>query len=190
MGKAINIGDVVGCNVVIGQSEQYVSPQGKRHNRWKLKCNDCGRVKTTDTGIINQGRASSCRCKMQSEEITKRRAESNIKVGCGVREVFGDYVRGAVQRGYEFSLTLQDVDTIVSQDCHYCGQPPSMVKKRANNFLHNGIDRKDNNLGYIIDNVVPCCKVCNRIKHVLSKQDFLTHIKRIIEYTENENYTT
>ena len=44
--------------------------------------------------------------------------------------------------------------------------------------FYNGIDRVDNNRGYEIENVVPCCTSCNSAKMDLSKEDFLCRIKR------------
>ena len=44
------------------------------------------------------------------------------------------------------------------------------------------IDRMNNDLGYIIDNVVPCCKWCNLSKRERSKEEFLEHNKKIYEY--------
>ena len=46
-------------------------------------------------------------------------------------------------------------------------------------FLYNGIDRKDNNIGYIIENCVSCCGICNRMKMDMSYDDFLNHIRLI-----------
>lgn len=38
-------------------------------------------------------------------------------------------------------------------------------------FISNGIDRIDNNRGYVKENCVPCCKTCNYAKR---KMDLLT----------------
>jgi len=44
---------------------------------------------------------------------------------------------------------------------------------------YNGIDRVDNSRGYESGNVVSCCGVCNMLKHVLSKEEFLARIEKI-----------
>lgn len=61
----------------------------------------------------------------------------------------------ARRRGLEFTLTVEDYKNLKDGDlCHYCGDPMEVVT----------IDRIDNNRGYILDNVVGCCFLCNKIK--------------------------
>lgn len=45
---------------------------------------------------------------------------------------------------------------ILDNRCHYCEGPL--------NSTGHGFDRVDNCLGHVCYNVVPCCRVCNRIK--------------------------
>lgn len=74
----------------------------------------------------------------------------------------------------EFALLIEDYLAIVKQNCHYCGcEPYHYTKKEDSVFVHNGIDRKDNNQGYTLDNVVPCCGECNRIKRQRSYDEFI-----------------
>ena len=72
----------------------------------------------------------------------------------------------------------------------HCGLAPGMSSVIANNLVsklknpktgkirsgipitYNGIDRIDSTKGYFNDNVVSCCKVCNRAKSNLSLEDF------------------
>ena len=81
---------------------------------------------------------------------------------------FSVYRGGAVKRNIEFSLTKEFVKQLVHTSCHYCGSIERI-----------GIDRVDNNIGYVESNVVPCCKFCNLAKHKHSKEDFLSHINKI-----------
>lgn len=46
-------------------------------------------------------------------------------------------------------------------------------------FVRNGIDRVDSAQGYVLTNVVPCCKQCNRAKSDLSREEFLTWVERV-----------
>ena len=55
----------------------------------------------------------------------------------------------------------------------------------------NGIDRVDSGKGYVINNVVPCCKYCNIAKGEMSREDFLKWVKRVYEFNIieiNKNY--
>jgi hypothetical protein len=70
-------------------------------------------------------------------------------------------------------------------DCHYCGVSPSMVRVLPSGrgaFTYNGLDRVDNTLGYMLENVVPCCKTCNIAKGTMPYDDFMAWIGRLIEY--------
>jgi arginine decarboxylase-like protein len=42
-----------------------------------------------------------------------------------------------------------------------------------------GIDRWDNSRGYFADNVVPCCKDCNRAKSTRTPRDFVEGCRAI-----------
>ena len=60
-----------------------------------------------------------------------------------------------------------------------------MMEKRAyklNAGAFNGIDRKDNNRGYCTDNVVPCCKACNRAKMSTPYDKFMLYLNRIANF--------
>jgi hypothetical protein len=78
------------------------------------------------------------------------------------------YIKSAKVRGYEFNLTPEDFNEILSDNCHYCG------KQYA-----NGVDRKDSSIGYFPDNVVSCCSTCNYMKRGLSYEDFKNHVRKI-----------
>jgi hypothetical protein len=68
----------------------------------------------------------------------------------------------ARKKGMGFDITEKDHAEMLSRPCHYCRSPL--------NETGHGMDRKDTTQGYLIDNVVPCCVVCNRMKNV-----FLTY---------------
>jgi hypothetical protein len=65
----------------------------------------------------------------------------------------------------EFNISFDEFTKIVNSACHYCDY-------KADDEV-NGIDRVDNNNGYIVSNCVPCCKICNRIKHIYHKDFFI-----------------
>ena len=87
----------------------------------------------------------------------------------------------------EYKLTKEEVKKIAKSDCFYCGIAPikkisnwKMARKGMNgDFIHNGIDRLDNDKGYTINNITPCCSICNRMKNILGKREFIKHCKKI-----------
>ena len=66
-------------------------------------------------------------------------------------------------RNIEMLITENEYINIITEaTCFYCyGELP---------LSSYGLDRKDNDIGYTIENVVPCCKECNT-----SKNCYFTH---------------
>jgi hypothetical protein len=61
---------------------------------------------------------------------------------------------------------------VVNNDCYYCGY--------KNSDFVNGIDRIDSKKGYILDNCVACCKMCNYMKGSLSVDVFIKRVEHIL----------
>lgn len=83
----------------------------------------------------------------------------------------------AVSRGYEFKLDNIQTMEIISFNCNYCN-----AISDPHNGIYNGIDRIDNNLGYLVNNCITCCKYCNAAKNNLSIDDFIIWIHNIKNY--------
>jgi len=97
-------------------------------------------------------------------------------------EYFYRYRYDANRRGIEWAISKRYFKNLTSSNCSYCGDPPSLnfqAKRYNGGYLCNGIDRIDNNLGYIESNVVPCCTVCNMMKKKLTHNEFISKIKQI-----------
>ena len=77
---------------------------------------------------------------------------------------YARYIETAQNRGLPFKLTEAEFKNITKQKCHYCGRV---------NSLGVGVDRIDNDMGYLNSNVAPCCANCNNMKYVYSVQFFL-----------------
>lgn len=91
----------------------------------------------------------------------------------------------ADQRGLCWELTDQDFDRITASPCYYCGIPPSTTHGGGGfngTFIYNGIDRKDNSLGYTRDNTVAACFDCNSSKSKKTYADFIAWLDRIVKY--------
>lgn len=90
------------------------------------------------------------------------------------------YKSNAQRRNINFNLTREEFINIVSQPCYYCGTLPTQEKLI-------GIDRVDSSKDYTIDNCVPCCEVCNKMKLDYSVSEWLKYMKNIINYMESKN---
>ena len=73
------------------------------------------------------------------------------------------YKGGAKKRNLAWDLTDNYASILFQMACDYCNKQEGL----------NGIDRQDNSLGYIQDNCVPCCDICNFGKGQLSETEFL-----------------
>jgi 5-methylcytosine-specific restriction endonuclease McrA len=71
---------------------------------------------------------------------------------------------GAPGRGLVWQLSDEHATTLFGQACHYCHALPAPL---------NGIDRKDNKIGYVVENVVPCCWPCNNQKKSMAYDAFV-----------------
>lgn len=150
-----------------------------RNTIWECRC-DCGNIK--NIARYNLGRNSiSCGCDKDENVDEYTLIKPSLTV------VYMRYKSGAKERGYVFGLSKEELYKITSSNCYYCGIEPNQIASRKNCrgiYRYNGIDRIDNDKGYVIDNVVPCCKTCNIAKRDMSKEAFLAWIKRAY----NHNY--
>ena len=85
------------------------------------------------------------------------------------RYKYNTYRNEALRRGLCFELTYKQFLQLWRENCHYCGCQITTI----------GIDRRDNNIGYTIDNCLPCCSVCNKMKQAQAYDNFLLHCHRI-----------
>jgi len=139
-----------------------------------------------------------CSCGRESEMVGNnlRRRQSRSCGYCGPRPHKNNdgwsarttwktaYINGARRRNLEWRLTDEEFDALTQARCHYCNALPSLWKRTGRwrftgGFSFNGIDRKDSQKGYVPDNVVSCCSMCNRMKGDISYQDFMDWIERI-----------
>jgi len=147
---------------------------------WKCKC-DCGEEVDINGSHLRKGQANSCGC--LARELTSKRA-SKPKGYSNLTKLIQTYKGAAGHRGYKFELTREQMEVLTKGNCFYCGCKPSnrMDTKGKNGvYIYNGVDRVDNHKGYEIDNCVPCCAMCNRMKNNSTLQEFLMKVKRIYE---------
>lgn len=80
------------------------------------------------------------------------------------------------KREKECTLTKEEYFELIQKSCSYCNY--------YNEEEINGIDRVDNAKGYILENCIPCCKHCNRMKHILHPVFFIGKAKLITNFQE------
>lgn len=91
---------------------------------------------------------------------------------------YAEYRWNAKKRGIEFHLDIHQFESLVKQECHYCGGFSIDSNPRSRG---NGIDRMDSSKHYEMLNCVPCCSTCNFVKNSMPYNDFISYIKRLYE---------
>ena len=136
---------------------------------FKTKCLKCGEKKTLALQPLRK-----CGCKKCYNAIPWVTDKNFHKV------VIKVYKNNAKKRKLKFNLTLKEFKSIISNNCYYCNSPPiTKVVRNRIDLLYNGVDRVNNDKGYIKNNVVPCCTLCNFGKRDMKQKDFLNWIKYI-----------
>lgn len=148
---------------------------------WEAKCDFCGKVKEFPSYYFKREHCS-CECEgWRSEWADKIGRKPMPNHQSHVNIIYCHYKRGAEDRGLAFELTKEQVRSLIEQDCYYCGQKPVVrytAEGCAGEYEWNGIDRVDNTKGYMMDNCVPCCKLCNFGKRDLTLDEFTEWIHR------------
>lgn len=157
------------------------------HTKWNCKC-DCGKNIIAYASDLKRGGRPSCGC-LKSEKISALR---KLPMGqAGLNQLFRQYKKGSIEREISFHLVYSEFALLIDKECHYCSASPSLKAFSANsiirngtngNFIYTGIDRKDNDKGYHIDNCVTCCKTCNFAKNDMSYEAFIEYLDRLATF--------
>lgn len=131
----------------------------------------CGRIGVVEHTSLQRGEADSCGCAAMNSNAAKER-------------VLSIYQYAARKRGLVWELSDEQFYDIVGKACYFCSASPSnkhVVRRKEweKSFIYGGIDRLNNALGYVVDNVVPCCKTCNLAKGTTPAEDFLLWVSRV-----------
>lgn len=85
----------------------------------------------------------------------------------------------AKARGINVNLDVNKYQLLINIGCHFCGSDLKTEKGYC-------LDRIDNNKGYIITNVVGCCKICNRAKSNMNVYDFANWLQKASNHTQSQ----
>lgn len=144
------------------------------HQTWECSC-ECGSTITVAGNHLRTGQTQSC-----------NRCSRIGKFGASAKHaVYLQYRSSARKRCLDFNIEENDLLRIAQEPCTYCGNIKTQVSKNwynNGNFYYTGIDRVDNNIGYILSNIVSCCSICNRFKFTHSKKYFIDHCVSIVNH--------
>jgi hypothetical protein len=186
---SLAVGDTVNDFLVVA-----LLPQGKagKHRRYRVMCPRCKQeVTMTSQTILN---SKSCGCTKKDSSTWKRKGAINrpwkLPEGeASFNYLYYQYQCSAKKRNIFFELTREEFKAIITKPCSYCGDCCQSVRlsKGANGgFNYTGIDRRNNNEGYTLNNSIACCKTCNFMKLDHDYDFFLSHLQKILTYRSNE----
>lgn len=166
------------------------SPRNAYNTFWKCQC-DCGNFLTVRRCSLISGNTKSCGC-LQKETVKKNGFKTRFQKGSNqkyssqeaiLRQLYREYQYRAKNKNMNFSLSFEEFNSTINQNCFYCGRSPSQkkyqIRSKINFILYNGIDRLDINKGYEKDNMVPCCSLCNIAKGTMTKRQFFDWITKV-----------
>lgn len=137
------------CEVITKKTKK-----GSTYKTWIFKCSECeGRIAAQATSLkTHSGKCRRC-----------------TQLGRPYEFILNE-LKNHKRTDIEVTLTYEQIVNIIlnQKGCHYCGSELIYHEHskvwNVNNSRAHQLDRKDNNLAYAIDNVVPCCWECNRLK--------------------------
>jgi len=192
MNKSPNIiGNKFGYLTVISPIQKYDKLNRKIGKNWLCIC-DCGNERIVGTRELIHNITRSCGCKRYVNII-----HGNKKYGeeeASFRSKVSNYKSNAKIRNINWELTYDEAIKLLKSNCHYCGRKPNHQynlyngrRKYLNNIdkyeiKYSGIDRINSNLGYVKNNVVSCCIICNLGKNNLEYDEFISWIDDLIKY--------
>ena len=152
----------------------------KRRSIYKCKCK-CGNFCNVNQSCLKSSNTKSCGCRLLIKHSYKGFHYSTISY------ILNNYKQSAKNKNRIFELSRKEFENLITSKCYYCGKEPSIERKSYNDvdkkpFYYNGVDRKNNDLGYTKENAVSCCTECNFLKKDYTEEYFLKLIESIYEW--------
>ena len=176
------------CEVCLQKNREREKQQYAERKEKGGVCVMCGIEITEDEkGFFGHSIQKCPTCYMQMRAAEDKRGKVERNFGHEKRlnplKHFREYIDCASSRNIPFELTLEQFSELVQLPCYYC--------KFSTDHEVIGIDRINSDLGYSIENVKPCCKICNVMKGTLTLDEFAKHITIIYKhFAESHIYIT
>lgn len=152
----------------------YQSFKNQRVACYEVEC-QCGNTLSVLGVSLKSGNTKSCGC-LRKISAQDRVLSDNMAM---INAVKGYYKKHCKKYNRVFDLSDTEFKNLIFQECYYCGNKASNDYRNLGVLKYNGIDRVNNNLGYITSNCVSCCKICNTAKSDMSQEDFFKWIKHV-----------
>lgn len=181
---SVQIGDIFGQLMVV-ELFVAVNSEGHKRKRAKVQCScgspifECWLTELTRTNATR----THCGCHRYSDTLP-----DHLHI---MQRIIDNSRQKSKRKNVSFELSNEQAFSLLTSPCHYCGSKGTLrvssVDKRLGvknprQFVCNGLDRVDSSLGYVEDNVVPCCVNCNKAKNDLTVEQFKELVTNIYEY--------
>jgi hypothetical protein len=134
------------------------------------------RQKQIETNLDGYQKHNAEIAKAWRDKNPEKVQEAYKKRCANIEYAFGNYQRTAEIKQLDFKLDKEEFYDIVKQNCSYCG----IMQDKG----FNGIDRVVSTIGYIPENCVSSCAMCNYMKGCLDKNIFLQRVEHIMTYNK------
>jgi hypothetical protein len=167
----------------------------RRNIYWKCIC-DCGNEGMVCGSFLKSGASKSCGC------LRAEKASENIKAFHPQQIKYSPQEATARRAFKNYRLNDREIDVDISfelfyemsqRNCYYCNCPPSNITNSENIsewsktngvFIYNGLDRIISSKGYVSDNILTCCKYCNKSKCEMTIDEFASYLDRMLKNRE------
>ena len=154
---------------------------------YNCRC-DCGGQIEVPRSSLTSALTQSCGCLAREGTVARNKERSNPD--SAFRNLLHRYKKTAASKGLIFSLTDEEFRTLTSSPCAYTGRLPSRVvynKSASSRYVYNGIDRVENDKGYIVGNCVACCYEANSAKSTLTYEQFLSLCRDVVAHSRKRD---
>jgi transposase len=172
----LQIGERFASLLVLGPAAPKTNRKtGYRVAQSLVRC-DCGRELALPNHALRCGNTKSCGGSFH-----------RLKPETPWNRIMHQVKGQAKSRGVSMKLSLEQIKLLAQMPCAYCGEPGSnRMQGRAagrtngtERVRYNGLDQIVPCGGYDIDNVVPCCCICNDAKSDRSLTAFVTWLQSL-----------
>ena len=142
-----------------------------RHRRLR----DAEKIKLNQARYYAKHKLTPEQRKEYATIMNRKQRESYKRNGVTLAKRMYSGQKSAKRRNIIWLLTKEEYEKISNNPCHYCN---NLLGK--NTLTSWGLDRKDNSIGYTVDNCVSCCVFCNTVKMNLLTHDEMIKVAQLL----------
>ena len=158
--------------------ETRTTKKGSSYKVFTFECIQCGLDINLQSHRVHKGTGLCIRCGQK---------------GRPYEHILNELISTCKKRDkHEVTLTYEDfIGLITPEQCHYCSKKLNFsphTRDDKGNYTSRAyqLDRKDNNKGYTLENVVLCCWECNRLKSDIYSYEDFKRIAKVLKEIQQE----